>query len=446
MADYAALEAQLNDFEPQRRQEAFDALCARAQEGAIAMPAMGARFNMHCHSFFSFNGYGLSPTALAWKGRREGLYAMGIVDFDVLDGVEEFLGACARLGIRACAGLETRVFVEPFATRVINSPGEPGIAYHMGAGFVPGAPEAAGLLAEFKCTANERTRELARRVGHHLDALGLDFDADVLPLTPHGNTTERHLCVALANKARERFPDEASCVAYLAEKLGTAPAQVRAVLDDPPALQALIRAKTMKQGGVGYVQPEGPDFPGLGAVCAFARQNGALPTMTWLDGTSEGEAALDELVGVMLEAGVAAANIIPDRNWNIADEAARKVKVAHLHAFTAKCEEHDLPILVGTEMNAHGQRFVDDFEAAPMRELMPAYLRGVHVFYGHTRLQAHAGMGFLSGWAQQHFPSARAKNAFYEQIGKTLEPGQPIQGIGPENTPDDVLRATGAHV
>jgi hypothetical protein len=439
MADYAALEAQLNDFDIQRRHEALDALCALAEEGGIALPEAGTRFNMHCHSFYSFNGYGLSPTALAWKGRREGLYAMGIVDFDVLDGVEEFLGACARLGIRACAGLETRVFVEPFATRVINSPGEPGIAYHMGAGFVPGAPAAAGQLAEFKSTANERTRELARRVGQHLDALGLDFDADVAPLTPQGNTTERHLCVALANKARERFPDEASCVAYLAEKLETAPAQVQAVLDDPPALQALIRAKTMKQGGVGYVRPEGPDFPGLGAVCEFARQNGALPTMTWLDGTSEGEGALDELMGVMLEAGVVAANIIPDRNWNIADEAARKVKVAHLHAFTAKCDEHDLPILVGTEMNAHGQRFVDDFDADPMREVTPSYLRGVHVFYGHTRLQAHAGMGYLSAWAQKHLPGAKAKNDFYEYLGKILDPRKGLDGIGPENAPESVL-------
>ena len=444
MADRAQLEAQLNDFDPQRRREAFDALRGLAADGTIALPEPGSRFNMHCHSFYSFNGYGLSPSGLAWKGRCEGLYAMGIVDFDVLDGVEEFLGACASLGIRACAGLETRVFVEPFATRVINSPGEPGISYHMGAGFVPGPPAATEQLAAFKQTANDRTRELAQRVGHHLDALGLDFDTDVLPLTPNGNTTERHLCVALAMKARERFPDDDSCVAYLGEKLGVRHDQVRKVLDDGPALQALIRAKTMKQGGVGYVRPEGPDFPGLDAVCGFARQNDALPTMTWLDGTSDGEGALDELMSVMLDAGVVAANIIPDRNWNIADEAVREVKVKHLHAFTAKCDENNLPILVGTEMNAHGQRFVDDFDAAPMREVTPSYLRGVHVFYGHTRLQAHAAMGYMSDWANQHFASRGAKNAFYEQIGQTLAPGATLTGVGPDSTPEALLKAVGA--
>ena len=59
----------------------------------------------------------------------------GVVDFDVLDALEEFLGAAKILGLKACAGLETRVFVPEFADKVINSPGEPGISYHMGVGF-----------------------------------------------------------------------------------------------------------------------------------------------------------------------------------------------------------------------------------------------------------------------------------------------------------------------
>ena len=56
----------------------------------------------------------------------EGL-PMGIVDFDVLDGVDEFLGACDAVGLRGSTGMETRVFVPEFADREINSPGEPGV-------------------------------------------------------------------------------------------------------------------------------------------------------------------------------------------------------------------------------------------------------------------------------------------------------------------------------
>src|SRR5690554_2059648 len=139
--DFAQLENQLNDFDAQKRREALLALLDKVREGAITFPEQTRDFNLHCHTFFSFNGYGYSPSYLAWKGRCEGLYAMGLVDFDVLDGVDEFLEACHLVGMRACAGMETRIFVPEFSTREISSPGEPGIAYHMGVGFPSTAVE-----------------------------------------------------------------------------------------------------------------------------------------------------------------------------------------------------------------------------------------------------------------------------------------------------------------
>ena len=67
--------------------------------------------------------------------KKLGCALMGIVDFDVLDGVDEFLDACITSGVRGSAALETRVFLPEFATREINSPGEPGVYYTMGIGF-----------------------------------------------------------------------------------------------------------------------------------------------------------------------------------------------------------------------------------------------------------------------------------------------------------------------
>jgi hypothetical protein len=45
---------------------------------------------------------------------------------------------------------------------------------------------------------------------------------------------------------------------------------------------------------------------------------GALPCATWLDGTSAGEQDIEELMALLIAKGAVAANIIPDRNWNIA--------------------------------------------------------------------------------------------------------------------------------
>ncbi|NIA14922.1 MAG: hypothetical protein GWP08_12675 [Nitrospiraceae bacterium] len=243
------LEEQLNSLQPQERQQALDALLELVKAGDIVLPEPGNTVNLHCHTTFSFNGYGYSPAYLAWKARREGLRVAGVVDFDVLDAVDEFLAAANRVGLRACAGIETRVFVQPFETREINSPGEPGVAYQMGTGFVSGDVPDKELLAELKDIAQKRNRMVLSRVNPYLAPVTLDYENEVLPLTPGGNATERHLCMAFDAKAREVFPDDGARAAFWGEKLGQAAADIKSLLDDAPTLQGLLRAKTMKAGG-----------------------------------------------------------------------------------------------------------------------------------------------------------------------------------------------------
>jgi len=437
------LEGQLNHFDTAERRAALDALLEQVAAGAITLPPQDKIFNLHCHTFFSYNGYGYSPTALAWKGRVQGFYAMGLVDFDVLDGVDEFLEACGRLGLRACAGLETRVFVPEFATRVINSPGEPGISYHMGVGFTSGAVRNSALLGRLKDIAQARNRGMVERINPHLQPAALDYDADVLPLTPNGNATERHVCTGYAAKAASLFPDPEARAAFWAERLGVDAGAIRNVLDDAPALQGLIRAKTMKAGGVGYVVPEGPDFPQLAEVSDFVLDNGGIPAFAFLDGASEGEQAMDELLDVMMAAGAAAVNIIPDRNWNIQDAELKRQKVDRLYYFVDLARARHLPIVIGTEMNAPGQRFVDDFEAAELKPLHAIFLQGVHILHAHTVLQAHAGMGYCSTWAKGHFAGAEAKNRFYNAAGAKVGSGAVglLQGVGPDATPAAIAQA-----
>ena len=435
------LEARLNDFDPERRKAALSGLLDLVVRGDIVFPEPGRAVNLHCHTFFSYNGYGYSPTCFAWKARCEGLRVAGVVDFDVLDATDEFLGSCRALGLRGCAGVETRVFVEQFETGEINSPGEPGISYHMGVGFTSGAVENAALPAEFKEIAQERNRGVLSRVNEFLAPVTLDYESDVLPLTPKGNATERHLCAAYDAKSREVFPDDEQRAAFWAEKLGIDAAKVRAMLNDAPALQGLIRSKTMKAGGVGYVKPKGRDFPALQRVNAFILEAGAIPVCAWLDGLSEGERAIEELLDLMMSDGVAAVNIIPDRSWNIRDPELKTVRVERLYNFVDLARARDLPIIVGTEMNAYGQRFVDDFEAPELEPLTEAFIEGAYVVYAHTVLQSKAGMGYLSEWAGQRFASVKDKNVFFKRFGEMFEPGRvdALDSIGPAMMPDEVI-------
>ena len=206
----ADLEARLDSFDRAERDAALHALLGLARDGAVALPAPGPKVNLHAHSFYSYNALGYSPSHIVWRARREGLRAVGLVDFDVFDGVDEFHRAGRLLGIPTVAGMETRAYIPEFASREINSPGEPGIVYHMVMGVAASAVEGewAGEFARMlRTSARRRNESVVDLVNAYLDPVVLDYEADVLPLSPSGTPTERHLCQAYERKAEAVYPD-----------------------------------------------------------------------------------------------------------------------------------------------------------------------------------------------------------------------------------------------
>jgi len=378
---------------------------------------------MHCHTFFSYNAYGYSPTGLAWLARQSGFKVLGIVDFDVLSGVDEFLNTCEQLGVRGSAGLETRIFIPEFSERDINSPGEPGVYYSMGIGFCSSQPAsaAAPILADMRQRAEDRNRAMLERINTYLAPVTVNYDLEVLPLTPVGNATERHMLTAYLKAAAERFPKPA---AFWAEKLQMAPEQVSVQIGDWAKFTNTLRAKLMKRGGVGYTQPGPGTFPSLDDVNRMIVACGALPCATWLDGNSVGEQAEEELLGLLIDKGAAALNIVPDRNWNIPDPEKRRSMVQKLYEVVTLAGKLDLPLNVGTEMNAPGQKLIDDFEVPELAPVRQAFLDGADFIYGHTALQRALGLGYQSEWARVHFPARRERNAFYTQAGRLTPPGR----------------------
>ena len=417
------IDNKLSNFDPRIRAQALSNLVAQVEAGEATLAPEIEAANMHCHTFFSYNGYGYSPTALAWLGKAKGFQAVGIVDFDVLDGVDEFLDACDRVGIRGSAGMETRVFVPEFSTREINSPGEPGIFYHMGIGFTSSqAPQAvSGILESMRQRATKRNLGLIERVNTYLDPVSLDYESDVLPLTPKGNATERHITAAYASAA-ERTVDDV--VAFWSDRLHLAREMVQPLVEDLPALHNTIRSKLMKQGGVGYVQPDHRSFPSVEEVNELIVACGALPCATWLDGTTAGEQAEQELLNLLIGKGIVALNIVPDRNWNISDPETKQVKVQNLYQVVELAHDLDLPLNVGTEMNKYGLKLVDDFDAPELAPVRQAFLDGAMFIYGHTVAQRALGMGYQSEWAKQELPTRKDRNAFYTQLGRLVPPGK----------------------
>ena len=179
------------------------------------------------------------------------------------------------------------------------------------------------------------------------------------------------------------FPDAARRAAFWTERLGGAPAE-------SAKLQGLIRAKTMKQGGVGYVAPDRGSFPEMAKMNRFVAEVGAIPTVAWLDGASEGERRMEEFVDIAIASGAAALNVIPDRNYT---PGKPESKLKNLYEVVALAERRGFPVIAGTEMNAPGQKFVDSFSSAELKPLAPMFLRSGYIVYAHSVLQR-------AGWAR----------------------------------------------
>ena len=159
---------------------------------------------------------------------------------------------------------------------------------------------------------------------------------------------------------------------------------------------------------------------------------------------------MHELLTLLVEKGAVVLNIVPDRNWDIADPDVRATKVQKLYEVVELAREFNLPLNVGTEMNSYGQKLVDDFGAEALEPVRQDFIDGAYFVYGHTAMQRLLGMGYQSEWARQMLPERRDRNAFYVQVGKSMPPGESgafkSAAIAPVQDPAEILRLLGAGV
>ena len=407
--------AQLDNFDFNTRMTALKATAAESE-----FPESGPLFNMHCHSFFSYNSEGWSPAHIALNCAKKGLYAAALCDFDVLDGLEEFLSAAQLLSLRSAVHLETRAFVPEQSDLDISSPGEPGVAYIMGCGFtsIPEAGSAnAQSLALLRQGAQKRNLALIARVNETLPAIAIDYEQDVVPLTPKGVATERHIVRAYRMRSNEVFLENSQRTEFWAPLLKCSTGDFAALSDNIPKLEDLIRNALAKRGGIGYIQPTDKTFPLADDFINWVKNCGAIPTMAWLDGTSAGEADADKLVDLMTGKGCAALNIVPDRNWNIKDPDTAALKQHNLDEIVQACIQRNIPINIGTEMNKGGLPFVDDITGGVLSRYAQQFTQGTNIMVGQTVLARYANFDYCGERAAAKFSDIKERNAFFATVG-----------------------------
>jgi hypothetical protein len=417
--------AALSDCSRDVRQQALAELTKQA-----TFASASDNVNLHFHSFFSYNAEGWSPVRIAWESRQAGLYAAGLCDFDVLDGLDEFFAACDLLELRGTVNVETRAYLAEYASSDINSPGEPGVTYIMGGGFAgmpkPGTPAADGL-AGYRRRAQERNVALVTRINANLAELAIDYERDVVPLSPGGCPTERHIISAYVNHAAARHSEPSALAAFWAGLLGVDSAAATNLLTDRPALEEKVRSKLAKRGGLGYEAPTPKTFPRVEDFVAWVKSCRAIPMVTWLDGTSAGEKDAKAMLECLRAKGCAALNIIPDRNWNLKPGPDREAKIANLTSMVREADAMGLPINIGTEMNRAGLPFCDDLDGEVLRPFKVSFVRGAEIMVGHTRLLRHAGFSYSEPEAAAAYPDIHRRNEFFRAVGALPPPSESVQ-------------------
>ena len=243
--------------------------------------------------------------------------------------------------------------------------------------------------------------------------------------------------------ARERFGARADLLAFWASKLSMGVDEVDAFLGGEPFPHDAIRAKLMKRGGLGYAQPDAGTFPPLEAVNEAIVACGAIPTYAFLDGLSEGERHIDELLERLMDRGLAGITLIPERNWNVADPEERGRKMAEFGKLMELSRSLHLPVLAGTEMNKPGQRLIDDLDVEALCPYRPDFMRGADFASGHTLLLRALGQGYYSDWSRQNLPDGVEWVAFYTQVGRAVAPSPQtlarVAQMDPSLGPDELL-------
>ncbi|HOL21734.1 MAG TPA: hypothetical protein PLQ41_02615 [bacterium] len=367
----------LSDFDEKVRKGALEKIVLLIKEGKIKKDIdLKPWLNLHIHTFHSYNYNNWSPSRIVFEGWKTGLKYVGTVDFDTLAGVEETIFAGKLLDIGVMGGFETRTFADELKEVVTNSPKEPGVCYLCGKGFLKSPDEnsdAGKFFGYIKGIAQRRNREVIEKLNRYLGEVKVDYYRDVLPLTPSGNPTERHITEAYHRKSEDMLGEKVDM--FWSDILKIDREKVRKIrVHNKADFQELLRKTLIKYGGPGYMPPEKKNFPSFDETVRMIETAGGVPVGGWLDGTTDGEENPDTLLDFLESKGVKVVMVIPDRNYNIADDKERELKIKKLDEFMAACQKRKVPVICGTEMNKYGQPFVDDFNNPVIGKYLPYFL------------------------------------------------------------------------
>lgn len=404
------------------RLDALKELKRFEKSGVISPPEKSGGTNTHIHTNESFSIF-RSPTEAAWKGYRAGLDVLGINDHYTISGHREFREACGILGLKATFSIEAVAMSEKAKKSGLryNDPVNPGRIYLCGKGVVhdlkPGCNSERDL-ATMKNSLRQRDKKMTKRVEFVLkkinSSLRLSFE-DVLKLTPHGNTTERHIAQAIAELINRSFPKKEKRKEFLEKLLREFEEED---ISTEWSFQNLLRNRLLKAGCPAYVEELPEAFLSPDRMVSLFKDFGAIPTYPVLGNPiTEKESDLDSLFMELENLGILAVEVIPNRNTR-----------RRLQEILDSADRRGFPVFNGTEHNTKcPQPLLDKLSGDP--NFLPTFRRGAQVILGHQFLSTYAGTGYIDSKGRPSIEEKRDRLSFFCFVGRIMWPDTTLKQL-----------------
>lgn len=353
--------------------------------------------NGHIHTPFSFSAFERLETIFQ-MAKVEDIAVLGINDFFVADGYEDFSLGCQRNNIFPLFNIEFIGLLKKEkkkGTR-INDPNNPGRIYFTGKGldypFDPGFFSSLRLRRVIKGSQDQMklmTVKLNELISKVNPALSLSYDV-IRSRFAKELVRERHLARAVRVLAIENYKEPDEQMHFIESLYGTKKSKTS--IENIAALENEIRSNLLKAGGSAFVEEDEGSFLELKKIIRIIRSAGGIPCYpVLLDDPSgkctEFEGDMEQLFKSLTSLGVGCIELIPGRN----DLAVLKTFVEFFDSrgfVILFGTEHNSPDMIPLTVTARGNTELDE-------SLKNIAWNGACVVAAHQYLRAKRRQGFV---------------------------------------------------
>jgi hypothetical protein len=353
--------------------------------------------NGHIHTPYSFSAFDNLETAFSMC-REESISVLGINDFFVTGGYDEFLTGCLKNNIFPLLNIEFIGLMkkEQKSGVRINDPNNPGRIYFSGKGLdYPFSLSWTNKrrLNKVITKSQDQIRSMIERLNMLISpinpTLSLSYE-NVKQRFAHDLVRERHLAKALRHLAVENYISQEEQMNFIVSLYGGKSSKTG--IDKPATLENEIRSNLLKAGGAAFVEEDESSFLTLKKIFKIITNMGGIPCYpVLLDDTSgkftEFEADAEKLYKSLSDLGIGCIELIPGRNdlqilKNFVEFFDNKGFIVLLGT------EHNTPDLTPLRVTARGFQPLDE-------SLKSISWKGACVVAAHQYLRAHKRQGYV---------------------------------------------------